>query len=142
METIGYVVKTTDKKAIIDVKRSTACGDKCSSCGNSCSVPSVRVEAINKIGAKSGDFVEIQMETKTILKSAFIAYIIPLFMLIIGIISGINFGKFNDINNYEMVGLLFGIVFLFISFIILKAIDNKIKKSGKLNVYIIKILDM
>lgn len=142
MNKTGYVVSTSGQKAYIDVRRTSACGDKCSSCGGGCDVPSLRVEAENSVGAKSGDFVELGMSTKAVLKSAFIVYVIPLIMLVVGIVSGIEIAKKIGMKNYESIGLLSGLVLLFVSFIMIRIIDKKIKDNKDLKVEIIKILDM
>ena len=142
MEKVGYVIFEENNKALIDVRRNTACGDKCSSCGSGCDAPNIRIEANNNIGAKAGEFVEIQMETKTVLGSAFLVYIIPLILLIFGIGLGINVGKYYEVANYELVGLGSGLGFLGISFIILRIVDKIVKNQSNLKADIVKILDM
>lgn len=140
MDQIGYVVEVKDNYAIVDVRRTSACGDKCSSCGGGCSIPAMRVNIKNTIGAKVGDFVEVEMETKSLMKSAFIAYIIPLIMLIAGISSGVYF--FNDLGfkNYEVLGVLTGFVALVISYFLLKIIDNNIKKNKSNELKLVKVI--
>lgn len=132
MDQIGYVVSLSEEYAIVDVRRTSACGDKCGSCKGGCHVPAVRVKIKNRLNAKPGDYVEISMETKSIMKSAFVAYIIPLFMLIIGIGIGVYFSKYLGINNSELFGLGLGVIFLTISFFILKIIDNRVKEKNSL----------
>jgi len=82
------------------------------------------------------------MSTKAVLKSAFIVYVIPLIMLVVGIVSGIEIAKKIGIENYESIGLLSGLVLLFVSFILIRIIDKKIRDNKDLKVEIIKILDI
>ncbi|MBS4539697.1 SoxR reducing system RseC family protein [Clostridium sp. D2Q-11] len=140
MDQIGYVIETKDDIAVVDVRRTTACGDKCSSCGGGCSVPAMRINIKNTIGAETGNFVEVEMETKSLMKSAFIAYVIPLIMLIVGISSGIYFFQSRGFGNYESLGLLTGLGFLGLSYFILKFIDNRIKNSKSSELKLVRVL--
>ncbi|MGO1369997.1 MAG: SoxR reducing system RseC family protein [Senegalia sp. (in: firmicutes)] len=140
MDQVGYVVETKDDYAVVDVRRTSACGDKCGSCGGGCSVPAMRVNIKNTIGAKVGNFVEIEMETKSLMKSAFIAYVIPLIMLIVGISSGVYFFNNLGFESYEVLGILTGFVALVISYFLLKLIDNNIKKNKTNQLKIIKVI--
>lgn len=140
MDQIGYVVDTKGEFAVVDVRRTTACGDKCSSCGGGCSVPAMRVNIKNTIGAEVGSFVEVEMETKSLMKSAFIAYVIPLIMLIVGVSSGIFLFQSMGYSNYEILGLLTGLVFLGLSYFILKVIDNHIKNNKSSELKIVRVI--
>lgn len=140
MDQIGYVVDTKDEIAVVDVRRTSACGDNCNSCGGGCNIPAMRVEIKNTIQAKVGNFVEIEMETKSLMKSAFIAYIIPLVMLIGGIAGGIYIFQSMGYTNYESLGFITGLVFLAISYYMLRAIDNIIKNRNSAELKIIKVL--
>ena len=49
------------------------------------------MDAINPINAKMGDHVEIDMDHRNVLFAAFIAYALPLFALIGGILLGMRY---------------------------------------------------
>lgn len=140
MEQIGHVVKIDGDMVQLDVRRTSACGDKCSSCGGGCNIPAMRVKIKNTMGADIGDFVEVRMKTKTLMKSAFLAYILPLVMLILGIGLGTFIFKSIDIGNYEQMGFITGLLFLGISSVILRKIDKKIKDNNGLNLEMIRVL--
>lgn len=141
MDQIGYVVYSDNDTAVLDVRRVTACGDKCGTCGSGCNVPATRIKVKNVLGVKLGDFVEVRMKTSAVLKSAFIAYIIPLVMLLIGILLGMNISKGLGMSSYESIGFLTGLIFLAISFIILRYMDNKMKKDKNIEMELVRILD-
>lgn len=138
MEQIGYVSGLDGEYAFVDVRRVSACGDKCGSCGGGCSVPSMRIRIKNTLEAKVGDSVEVKMETKTVLNSALIAYVIPLIAMILGIIIGVHMFKIIGSNNYELYGFAIGLVFLGLSYVLLRVIDSKTKDSNKINFQMIK----
>lgn len=141
MEQLGYVRRIVDNIAEVEVRRITGCGGGCSSCGGGCSAPNIVVQLENRIGAKTGDFVEIRAKSKNIIKYALIAYMIPFTMLILGIVLGVNLFQSMDIDYYETLGFLMGIVFLTVSFIIVKLIDRSIKNKNENAMEMVRILE-
>ena len=141
MENIGKVVETIDNFAKLEVRRASACGEKCSSCKGGCSTTGIYVNVENTINAKSGDFVKIETETKSIMKVAFIVYLFPLFMLILGIFSSsFIYNQFNITFSSEIFSFLIGLLFMSISYIIIRVIDSIYKAKGVLQYKIIKKL--
>lgn len=70
--------------AEIEVVRQTACGHDCSKCGAMCNEKQiVTAKAINKIGAKPGDQVQIEGDNKQIYKVSAIVYIMPLVLFFV-----------------------------------------------------------
>lgn len=140
MEQLGIVRKAFEDKAEVEVKRISTCGSDCGSCGGSCSAPNMTVLLNNGIGAKEGDLVEIIAKPRRILKYALIAYMIPFVMLVLGIVLGVNFFQSLGYKSYEMLGFVVGIVFLGISYILVKLIDNSIKKKDETVMEITRVL--
>lgn len=70
--------------AQVSVKRASACGHDCTSCG-ACGImdkPLV-IEAENVACAKVGDTVEIESETKKVLYLASIVYLVPILLFFV-----------------------------------------------------------
>lgn len=141
MEQIGLVVKISGNMAQILVGRESACGGNCTSCGSSCNAQRVSIEIKNTLGAKPGDYVELKAHTSQILKSAIILYLFPLLAMIVGIVGGINIFKSAGCISYETYGFIVGLVFLGLSYIILKLVDNKIKKNNKAIIEMTRIVN-
>ncbi|WP_425446016.1 SoxR reducing system RseC family protein [Dethiothermospora halolimnae] len=141
MEQIGYVSKIDGDKAQVDVRRVSSCGEKCASCGSSCNIPATRVTLKNTVDAKEGDFVEIEMETSYVIKSAYIVYAIPLILMILGIGIGIYGFKALGFASYEILSFSTGLIALIISFFVLRKIDKKIQKENKSAFKMTRILD-
>ncbi|RKD34640.1 SoxR reducing system RseC family protein [Thermohalobacter berrensis] len=141
MNQIGYIVSTKGNIAEVDIRRSSACGDKCGSCSGGCNAPKIRVKMKNTLGAEKGDLVEIKTKTNVVLKSAFIVYVVPLIIMILSIFAGINGFKSLGFSNYESLGFLTGLFSLGLSYIILKNIDKKIKEKNSLNFEMVKIIN-
>lgn len=140
MYQLGYITEIKGNVAEVEVKRVSACGGNCSSCGGSCSAPSMKISIKNTLNAKKGDYVEISVKTNKIIFSAFIVYVIPLINMVIGIIAGTKIFSNISNTNGEMFGFLIGLIFLVLSFFILKRIDNKMKKRNYLTFHMKKII--
>lgn len=126
MEQVGFVKKIKDNGLMeLEVKRISACGGGCSTCSAHCDVPGHIVELPNKIDAKVGDIVEIQGNSKNILKYAAVVYLIPLTFLIIGSLIGSLVFKTSEIKT-----LLCGVLFMAASIFLVRNFDKKVEKRG------------
>lgn len=69
--------------ATVEVVRRSACSGDCKSCGG-CSGDErvMRVRALNSAGASVGDRVVIESSTKRVLTSAWVAYILPIILMV------------------------------------------------------------
>lgn len=112
-----------DKMAVVSIKRDTACGETCAGCGANCNMRNNSLTAINLIGAETGDRVFVEMHTKTVLKSAFVVYILPLVLFFLGYFASDFFG------GSEMISAVCGGVLFVISFVLLHFFDKKHSKD-------------
>lgn len=129
----GRVVKSDGETAYVSVTRASACAHDCEKCGSMChEKKQIIVPTINIIGAKVGDFVRIESSTKTVLKQAFIVYMIPIIVFLGSYIS-LNFFRFSDVIA---VGL--SCLALFLSIGVIMFYDKKVGREGE-NPTIIKI---
>lgn len=120
MKQTGIVFELNDDKAKIIVTRLAACGSSCESCSAHCGENKQEyINVKNDIGLKIGDRVEITTDSKAVLKYIALVYGLPLIFLISGVLIGML------LNLKEMYSLLVGFVFMIVSFIFIKTIDNK-----------------
>lgn len=71
--------------AVISVPRKSACGHDCEECaGCGVSGAAVRAKAVNPVGAKPGQKVVVQSDTKKMLRIVALVYLIPVALFIIG----------------------------------------------------------
>lgn len=139
MEQVGLVKTVSNGRAEVEIKRISGCGGGCKSCGG-CDTPTHTLILKNDLGAKAGDFVVVQGESKKLLKYTMIVYMIPFFMLVIGIFSSVHILKNMEISNYEPLSFLIGIVFLALGYFIVRIYDNSIGKKEDDTVTMIKIM--
>ena len=130
MDNVGKIEKIDGNKAVISVKRVSACGDSCKSCSSSCKVNSVIFETdIDDQDISVGDFVEIRAENEVMLKHIMVLYGLPLLMMIATvfvaqmILSG---------PNKDMISAVASLFSLIVSFFLLKAYDKTEMKKNVL----------
>lgn len=73
-----------DGRAEIAVKRASACGENCASCGAHCENRDIYAVAENKLGAHEGDSVIVESSTSKVIGIALIVYIVPLVFFALG----------------------------------------------------------
>jgi sigma-E factor negative regulatory protein RseC len=136
------VVDVKEKFAKVEIRRVSACGESCASCKGGCAPTNTYVEAENNIGAKLGQYVEIEMSTKTFLTAVLITYGLPLIMLFVGIFSGSALANSLGLKmNSDFAGVLLGFLLMALSYIVISKQDKKYSKQGKIKFEIIKILE-
>lgn len=79
----------------------------------------------NSFNVKIGDIVRIYSPTSEIMKMSFIAYVIPLILIGVTIIGGTLFFKSKNFKNYELLGMLSGIIGGTIGFFAIRILGNK-----------------
>ena len=89
MTQIATVERIIDHNhAIISVPRKSACGHDCEECaGCGVSGASVRAKAINPVGAKPGQKVVVQSDTKKMLRIVALVYLIPVALFVLGYVT-------------------------------------------------------
>jgi sigma-E factor negative regulatory protein RseC len=81
MKNIAYVKEISGENAVLKIKRECACGGK-ERCGAKCfTLADEMLEAViyNNIGAKAGDYVEVEGKTSAVLIYASAVFILPVF---------------------------------------------------------------
>ncbi|MFQ5866884.1 MAG: SoxR reducing system RseC family protein [bacterium] len=105
MEEKGKVVKVENGVAQVEMERTSACA-RCGIClQSSGDKPILYVK--DSLGAHPGDEVLLSVESKEVLKAAFLIYLFPL----VGLVAGYFFGR--TVFGTERTGILFaGVGFL------------------------------
>lgn len=138
----GYVVEIVDNiTAKIKMQKHSACAS-CGKCASSTDKKDIVVEVDNTIGAKVGDYVEVNMEAVDVVKAASIVYIVPLVALLGGTI--VSYGILQYINisfNKELISAIVGICITALSYVCIKKKDNEFRKSRKYIPVITKVVN-
>ena len=138
----GYVIELVDgTTAKIKLQKHSACA-ACGKCASSADKKDIIVEVDNNIGAKVGDYVEVNMDSVNVIKAAVIVYIVPLIALLGGTIISYAILNFIDIGmNKEVLSGFIGIVLTIISYLLIKSKDRKFRESRNYIPIITKVIN-
>ena len=129
MTQIAVVTEVVGNKARIQVKRVSACAHDCERCGGGCSEmmksAPVSVLAKNPLGAVPGDRVVVASDTRSILGTAALVYLLPLLLFFLGYFIAAGSGA--EEKNALIAG---GICFLF-SGVVIAFAELRMKKKNQ-----------
>ena len=135
MTQIATVERIIDEvHAVISVPRKSACGHDCEECAG-CGVTSaaVHAKAVNTVGAKVGQKVVVQSDTKKMLRIVALVYLIPVVLFLAGYVIPALMGTSVGVQ-YGLAGLgfLVGIVGAI-------AYDRHLRARGGLSFTIVRL---
>lgn len=130
MNQVGKIEKIEGNRATVSVKRVSACGDNCKSCGSACNQPSVIFETDIAGEYEEGDYVEITTESDVVFKQIFMLYGIP-FLIMMGTIGVVQLVLSGNPDK-DIISALASVASLAVSFFILKAYDKTEMKKNTL----------
>ena len=136
MREVGEVVAVTPQRAQVKMIRSEMCA-KCGRCGTFShhgETQEVIVEVIDPLGARVGSRVEVELGGREMLTAAYLLYLVPLGLAILGYVLG------NWWHN-EVTGALGGVLGLAVSFYILRHYDGKLAKQSRFLPVIIRSVE-
>ncbi|QXM05946.1 SoxR reducing system RseC family protein [Crassaminicella indica] len=138
---VGKVIEILDNnRARVLMRKHAACGE-CGACQHGQENMNLKIIAFNASNAKVGELVEVNLETQNVLGAAFIAYVIPLFALLIGIGGGSYFLKklgFKD--HIELYAMCIGFLLTAITYTGIRLREGSFKKNKKYMPVISKIV--
>ncbi|MDF2840562.1 MAG: SoxR reducing system RseC family protein [Clostridia bacterium] len=141
MKEKAKVIEVKEQFARLEIRRVSACGESCASCKGGCVPTNTYINALNPIGAKAGEFVEVEMSTKIFLKAVAITYGLPLIMLFIGIFAGSALTDNLGLTiNSDLAGAFLGFTLMTLSYILIYRQDKKYKRQDKIKFEVTRIL--
>lgn len=123
MKEEGIIIDIKNEFAFVKMQKHAACVG-CNACKKGNSNNELIVEAENLINANVGDVVEVDLEAPNLLKAATIVYMMPLISLLLGVFIGSKYGG-------DLMSALLGVLFMSITFLIIKLKDSAMKNSKK-----------
>ena len=119
------VLSTSGNMARVSYRRPTACHGDCSKCAGGCGSMAAKEEIIvsaeNLIGAKPGDSVYIEGETKKVAWAIVLVYVIPVVLFLAGYFLGQQWG----------CGNLIGVLGFFLGLALAVLESRRQKKRGQ-----------
>lgn len=124
-------------KAEVQVCRSSACGHDCKSCGGCGPETMTQVTAIaeNEPGARVGDTVCIESESRKVLGLAAVLYLLPIALLFVG-----YFIASCLLGQGEGAGLAVGLGFMAVGFAVNWLVDRRLRTNRQVRFRIMEVL--
>ncbi|HZJ82232.1 MAG TPA: SoxR reducing system RseC family protein [Clostridia bacterium] len=139
MKEIGEITQVKDTQATVKIKRNSSCGS-CNACSMGQNEDEMFITVSNDLGANPGDWVELDLESLSVLKASAIVYLIPLFALILGVAAGYALARYVS-GNAELYGALGGLLLMVISFFIIRAMEPALNEKGEYTPKMVSIVD-
>lgn len=130
MQQSGLIVHIQDDKATVRFTRSKSCAH-CGACirfGDN----EMQVEVENTLHAQAGDRVCVELHAKSFVQASFLAYIVPLALLLLGVGLGSSLGG-------DLLGVVCGLGGALIAFFILKGLEPRIARNKKFHPHMVSI---
>lgn len=126
MKNSGIVINVDGDYLEIVSVRPSACGTSCENCHAHCESKPEIIKVLNTIDAKTGDNVELEINSASVLSYIGLVYGLPLIVFISSIlISSSILGE-----SKQMFSLLIGVFNLVITYLIIKVFDSNLKISN------------
>lgn len=124
-------------KAEVQVRRPSACGHDCKSCGG-CgpdTMTQVTATAENEPGARPGDTVRIESESHKVLGLAAVLYLLPIVLLFVG-----YFIASGPMGRGEGASLAIGLGFMIVGFVVNWLVDRRLRAKRAVRFRIVEVL--
>ena len=120
--------------AEVAVKRTTACGGNCASCESCVFQNELKTPAYNRIQARPGQKVLIESQTSRIFKAAFLVYVFPLLLFLVGyfLSAALSLG--------ETAGIICSFAGLVVGAVIVVLSQRRLREKDKITFEIIELL--
>lgn len=138
MQQIGIVKELCGKLALVEVSRHSACEGCHAKADGNCSAcvsfgdKKTSANADNSIGAKVGDRVILETESRTVILYAASVFLFPVLLAVIGYL----LGTFMSFTAAPYIGAILGFILAFV--IVWATLDRRAKK--RCDVRIVRIL--
>lgn len=141
LERPGRVIEVEEDITKITLQRHTACAE-CGGCAAGRGDKKMIIEAVNKIDAKVGDLVMVELSDENFLFAAFLAYAVPVICLFLGYFLGVKISIFWGRTTQEQAfGIIGAFIFLGLSFLGLKFLNPKFTLSNRFVPTVSKIIE-
>lgn len=142
----AIVVAIENNETWIETQRQSACGQCSANKGCGTSVLSKvlgnklsKMKAINHIDARVGDEVTVGLNESSLLKGAFMTYLLPLLFLFVFALLGQFFSRIFSLENIELVTIIFSALGFYLGLQKLKSFSKSISGDERFQPVIINI---
>lgn len=137
MREYGHVVSISEQAAVVAMRMSGEC-KKCGLCMKSSDGKEVLLLAKNEVDASVGDIVEIEISPGKVIAAAFIVYMIPIIMTVVGFLIGSAL-----VGGSEESGIPIGmaVIFLVASFFGVWMYDKRVRRKETREATVLRVVE-
>ena len=133
----GIIKRIENDRAWVTVVKGEQC-EGCQAC-KAFGDNSAQVLVVNKLSAKPGDRVEIEIDPGQIVKHSGIVFLLPVFCLVIGYFLGTKHLVKMGLNA-EPAGIIGSLGLMLIGFVLIAIYDRLVAKKQEVSARVIRIL--
>lgn len=124
-------------QAEIQVRRPSACGHDCKSCGGCGPDSMTQITAVveNEPGARPGDTVRVESESRKVLGLAAVLYLVPLVLFFVG-----YFIASGPLSLGEGTSLIAGLGFIAAGFAVNRLVDRRLRSEPAVRFRVVEVL--
>lgn len=124
-------------RAEVRVRRPSACGHDCKSCGGCGPDAMTQVTAVaeNEAGARLGDTVRLESESRKVLGLAAVLYLMPVVLLFVG-----YFIASDLLKQGEGISLVVGLCCMIVGFVVNILVDRRLCTKRSVRFRIVEVL--
>lgn len=141
----AIVVSIENNQTWIETQRKSTCGQCSASKGCGTSVLSKvvgnklsKMKAINNVNAKVGDAVIVGLNEQSLLKGAFIIYMLPLIFLFLFSFAGQLISNYLQLHNNEFLTIVFALVGFYLGMRKVKIFSSSVEEDESYQPVILK----
>ena len=136
MKEIGCVISVKDDAAVVSMPKNKEC-ETCGACLLGAEGKEVLLLARNVANASEGDTVEIEIAPGRVMAAAFVIYVIPILLTIVGFAIGNAVAGGDPESN---VPILVAVGFLVVSFIAVWLYDLRLRRVERREAVVTRVL--
>ncbi len=126
----GTIIRIEGTYACVRLVRQSAC-QSCRACSLGQSEnKEIEIRAANEANAQVGDLVELDLKGETGLQAALVTYTVPLLTLFLGYILIERATGFLPFETSQAIAAVGCIVLAFLTFLLLRLLEPKLKRQG------------
>lgn len=143
MQEIARVIEDRGDTVLVRLERHSGCARCRHKCGLTVShdISHVVMEVDNRLGARCGQKVKLEVADESGVLAALIVFLLPLICMLLGYFVGMWIATFFGVAFRETLGAITSVAFLMLWFVLVKLMDGFLVFSLRFQPQIVEVVD-